>query len=88
MVEWFKAAVLKTAVAVMSPGVRIPLSPPLLFYPQSLAYQGFTEESMSKILILKQLRRALLCVCSRFQNGVGGKSSVLLSEISLNSESF
>jgi len=43
---------------------------------------------MSKILILKQLRRALLCVCSRFQNGVGGKSSVLLSEISLNSESF
>ena len=28
MVEWLKAAVLKTAVAAMSPWVRIPLSPP------------------------------------------------------------
>lgn len=31
MVEWFKAAVLKTAVAVMSPRVRIPLSPPVTY---------------------------------------------------------
>ncbi len=26
--EWFKAAVLKTAVTAMSPRVRIPVSPP------------------------------------------------------------
>ena len=31
MAEWFKAAVLKTAVALASPGVRIPL-PPLFLY--------------------------------------------------------
>ena len=29
--EWFKAAVLKTAVGVSLPWVRIPLSPPLHF---------------------------------------------------------
>ena len=28
MAEWFKAAVLKTAVLETVPGVRIPLSPP------------------------------------------------------------
>lgn len=30
MVEWFKAAVLKTAEGESSPGVRIPLPPPIL----------------------------------------------------------
>ena len=30
MAEWFKAAVLKTAVGVSLPWVRIPLSPPSL----------------------------------------------------------
>ncbi len=30
MAEWFKAAVLKTAVGASLPGVRIPLSPPVL----------------------------------------------------------
>ena len=29
MAEWFKAAVLKTAVWVTAPWVRIPLSPPI-----------------------------------------------------------
>src|SRR3569833_356282 len=29
MAEWFKAAVLKTAVGASSPWVRIPLSPPI-----------------------------------------------------------
>ena len=30
MAEWTKAVVLKTTVAVMSPGVRIPLPPPVV----------------------------------------------------------
>jgi hypothetical protein len=30
MAEWFKAAVLKTAVGVSLPWVRIPLSPPYI----------------------------------------------------------
>ena len=38
MVEWFKAAVLKTAVAVMSPRVRIPLSPPITYNNSKLVF--------------------------------------------------
>ena len=41
MAEWPKAAVSKTVNGATRSGVRIPLSPPLLFYPQSLVYQGF-----------------------------------------------
>ena len=40
MAEWFKAAVLKTAVGVSLPWVRIPLSPPSRGVPSKFSYLG------------------------------------------------
>ena len=40
MAEWFKAAVLKTAVSLRAPGVRIPLPPFLLLLPRAPSAAG------------------------------------------------
>ena len=46
MAEWFKAAVLKTAVGVSLPWVRIPLPPP----PQFLLTRQCSNESLQPFL--------------------------------------
>ena len=51
MAEWFKAAVLKTAVGSRSPWVRIPPSPPNSIAPHGLQ-SGESDETLVDYLVL------------------------------------